>query len=144
MGAASGTGEWTAFARNRSSTATQHGCDPYVLVQDGSWHEPRRSAAGWWITAAAVLLWTLTAASLVLVGSVVALLTLWTMAVGQSPALIIATTLGAIAAAAAVLTALYFAPGVRRLPDHTRVALTGATAAPVSLWLATTLWTGMH
>ncbi|MFJ9819903.1 hypothetical protein ACIRU3_32485 [Streptomyces sp. NPDC101151] len=92
---------------------------------------------------AAAVLWILTLASLGWLTFLVGMVAVWGLADGMSWAEVRAFVLPyalTVAGAAAALTALAFAPGVRRLTPLTRLLLTGALAFPVPAGLAVWTW----
>ena len=100
---------------------------------------PRRKQTG--ITAlAAAALWTVTAASLAWLTFLVAMAALWGAADGMAVGGFIQQYMLTVGGATALLTALAFAPGIRRLSWAGRLALTGALACPLTSTLAIWSW----
>ncbi|GGS21134.1 hypothetical protein [Streptomyces nojiriensis] len=93
------------------------------------------------LVVAAVLLWALTAMSLVVIGFFVLMIGVWGMASGEDMTHPLLQVAGTVAGAAVVGALLYFAPGVRRLSREARFTLLGALACPAPLLLAAHLMT---
>ncbi|GHI07059.1 hypothetical protein AQI88_21675 [Streptomyces cellostaticus] len=103
---------------------------------------PRQSRGEVTVGLLAVLLWTLTLASLGWLTFLFGMVALWGLADGMSWAEIRGSLLPyvlTVVGAAAVLVALAFAPGIRRLKPLTRLLLLGLLACPVPTGFA--LWT---
>ncbi|WP_369228887.1 hypothetical protein AB5J56_00520 [Streptomyces sp. R21] len=100
---------------------------------------PRRERTNVTALAAAVL-WTATAASLAWLTFLVALAALWGAADGAAVGGFVQQYVLAVGGATALLTALAFAPGVRRLSWAGRLVITGALACPLASGLAIGSW----
>ncbi|OAR26645.1 hypothetical protein A8W25_31605 [Streptomyces sp. ERV7] len=92
------------------------------------------------VTVLAGMLWAVTFASLALLTFVVGMAALWGAADGTPVGDLVLTFFGIIIGAAAVLAALAFAPGVRRLAPASRLLLLGALACPVPTVYAIMVW----
>ncbi|MCX4539337.1 hypothetical protein [Streptomyces sp. NBC_01565] len=88
------------------------------------------------------LLWAATVMSLVWLGGLFSIALVWGAAAG-APAVGLLVRVALIAlGAAALLTALAFAPGIRRMSAASRMLLLGALACPAPTALA--IWTWFH
>ncbi|MFF4574712.1 hypothetical protein [Streptomyces sp. NPDC001410] len=104
---------------------------------------PRNSRGETAVGLLAAVLWILTLSSLGWLTFLVGMVAVWGLADGMSWPEVRAFVLPyalTLVGAAAVLTALAFAPGVRRLNPLTRLLLTGALAFPVPTGLAVWTW----
>ncbi|MEV8417868.1 hypothetical protein AB0P45_30355 [Streptomyces niveus] len=107
----------------------------------GPWqpvHTPHRRQ-----TALAVLagvLWALTLMSLAWLAFLVSMTTVWGLAAGMPVGGLLLRYVLIVAGSAAALTALAFAPGIRKLTTESRLLLAGALAFPVPAILAITTW----
>ncbi|MFD7490864.1 hypothetical protein ACFV8T_00310 [Streptomyces sp. NPDC059832] len=97
---------------------------------------PRRTG----VAVMAWMLWTLNVASLAWLTFLVALTALWGAAEGTAVGGFVLQFVLIVTGAAVALTALAFAPGVRRLHWAGRLLLTGALACPVTTGLAIGSW----
>ncbi|MEV0253474.1 hypothetical protein AB0H82_04260 [Streptomyces sp. NPDC050732] len=86
------------------------------------------------------VLWALTLASLAWITLLVGLVALWGAAEGVDVGAFVLQYVVIVAGAAAALTALVFAPGIRRLPWASRLFLAGVVACPVVTGLAFWSW----
>ncbi|MFD5795860.1 hypothetical protein ACFWIO_20430 [Streptomyces diastatochromogenes] len=117
--------------------------ETYTTLYGPARPAPRNSRGETAVGLLAAVLWILTLTSLGWLTFLVGMVALWGLADGMSWAeargfvLPYALT---VAGAAAALTALAFAPGVRRLTPLTRLLLTGALACPVPTGLAVWTW----
>ncbi|MFJ6758223.1 MULTISPECIES: hypothetical protein [unclassified Streptomyces] len=90
----------------------------------------------------AALLWTVTLLSVAWLASLFTIVIVWSAASGAPVGgLVLRVALIPVGAAAA-LTALAFAPGIRRLAVSSRLLLLGALACPVPTALA--IWSWLH
>ncbi|MFK4066523.1 hypothetical protein [Streptomyces sp. NPDC029674] len=94
------------------------------------------------LVVAAGVLWALTLASLAWITLLVGLAALWGAAEGAEVGAFVLQYAAIVAAAAAALTALVFAPGVRRLSWASRLFLAGVVACPVATGFA--FWSWAH
>ncbi|WP_327415119.1 hypothetical protein [Streptomyces sp. NBC_01233] len=88
----------------------------------------------------AVLLWTATFLSFAWLASLFAIAVVWGAAAGAPVGGLVLRVALVLAGAAAALTALAFAPGIRRLAVSSRMLLLGALACPVPTVLAIWSW----
>lgn len=88
----------------------------------------------------AVLLWTVTFLSLLWPAALFAMALVWGAAAGVPVGGVFLRLALIPLGAAAVLVALAFAPGIRRLALSTRLLLLGALACPASTALAIRVW----
>ncbi|MFD9368283.1 hypothetical protein ACFWA6_11335 [Streptomyces sp. NPDC060020] len=88
----------------------------------------------------AALLWTLTTLSLGWLASLFSIVLVWSAAAGQPVVGLLLRFLLVPVVAAAALTALAFAPGIRRLAVSSRMLLLGALACPAPTVLAVMAW----
>ncbi|MFF4434986.1 hypothetical protein ACFYZ4_38225 [Streptomyces sp. NPDC001513] len=84
----------------------------------------------------AALLWTVTALSFVWLASLFSIALVWGAAAGQPVGGLLLRFLLVPAGAGAVLAALAFAPGIRRMAVSSRLLLLGALACPAPTTLA--------
>ena len=117
--------------------------ETYATLYGPSRPAPRNTRGETAVGLLAGLLWMLTLASLGWLTFLVGMVTLWGLADGMSWAeardFVLPYVL-TVAGAAAVLVALAFAPGIRRLTPLTRLLLLGALACPVPAGLAVWSW----
>ncbi|MDX3533684.1 hypothetical protein PV721_04750 [Streptomyces sp. MB09-01] len=88
----------------------------------------------------AALLWTVTSLSLAWLAGLFALAVVWGAAAGAPVGGLVLRVALITVGAAAALTALAFAPGIRRLAVAGRLLLLGALACPVPTALAVRSW----
>ncbi|MBM7168704.1 hypothetical protein JQK87_09840 [Streptomyces sp. G44] len=91
---------------------------------------------------AACVLWALTLASLGWITLLVGVAALWGAVEGTGAGALISQYVAIVAGAATALTALVFAPGIRRRSWATRLFLAGVVACPVATGVA--LWSWAH
>ena len=91
-------------------------------------------------TAAAGMLWALTLGSLAWLTFLVGIVALWAAAAGEPVGDFLWPYALTAGGAAAALTGLAFAPGIRRLTPATRLLVLGALAFPVPTGFAITTW----
>lgn len=107
----------------------------------GPWRpEPASHRGQTVVVVVAAMLWGLTAMSLVWLAFLVGMTALWVAAAGEPIADFLLRYVLIAVGAVAALTALAFAPGVRRLAAERRLLLLGALACPVPTTLAITTW----
>ncbi|MFD9521203.1 hypothetical protein [Streptomyces sp. NPDC059979] len=94
------------------------------------------------VTVLAALLWTATFLSLAWLASLFGIAVVWMAAAGGPVGGLVLRVALVVVGAAAGLTALAFAPGVRRLAPASRLLLLGALACPVPTALA--IWSWFH
>ncbi|MFE9999837.1 hypothetical protein [Streptomyces avermitilis] len=92
------------------------------------------------VTLLAALLWGITAMSLAWLTFLVGLTALWSAAEGTSASGLLAGYAGCVIGGAALLTALAFVPGVRRMTTAGRSLSLSSVACPVPLVLAVATW----
>ncbi|MEU9158788.1 hypothetical protein AB0D29_00670 [Streptomyces sp. NPDC048424] len=88
----------------------------------------------------AALLWTVTGLSLAWLASIFSIALLWGAAAGQPVGGLLLRFVLVPVGAAAVLAALAFAPGIRRMAASSRLLLLGALACPAPTVLAVMVW----
>ncbi|MEU1402148.1 hypothetical protein ABZ471_07230 [Streptomyces sp. NPDC005728] len=117
--------------------------ETYATLYGPARPAPRNSRGETVLGLLAAVFWILTLASLGWLTFLVGMTALWGLADGMSWAqvrdLVLPYAL-TVVGAAAVLTALAFAPGIRRLHPLARLLLTGALACPVPTGLAVWAW----
>ncbi|MFJ1748989.1 hypothetical protein ACIOJD_22485 [Streptomyces sp. NPDC088116] len=86
------------------------------------------------------VLWALTVLSLTWLAGLVTITAVWSLAAGVPVADVVLRYVLPAVGAAAALTALAFAPGVRRLTMEIRLLLIAVLACPVPTVLAITTW----
>ncbi|AKN72470.1 hypothetical protein QR97_24280 [Streptomyces sp. PBH53] len=104
---------------------------------------PRQRRGGTAVTFLAAALWLLTLASAGWLTFLVGMAALWGLADGMSWTEVSDVVLPyalTVLGYAAALTALAFAPGIRRLTPPARLLLTGALACPLPACLALLTW----
>jgi hypothetical protein len=94
------------------------------------------------LVVAAGVLWALTLASLAWITLLVGLAALWGAAEGAEAGAFVLQYAAIVAGAAAALTALVFAPGVRSLSWACRLFLAGVVACPAATGFA--FWSWVH
>ncbi|GHE48706.1 hypothetical protein GCM10018785_17870 [Streptomyces longispororuber] len=99
---------------------------------------PRSEHKG--LVVVAGVLWALTLVSLGWITLLVGLAALWGAAAGEDTGAFVLRYVAVVAGAAATLTALTFAPGIRRLSWPSRLLLTGIVACPITTGLALWSW----
>ncbi|WP_234336456.1 hypothetical protein [Streptomyces sp. NRRL S-920] len=99
---------------------------------------PRSGHTG--LVVAAGVLWALTLASLAWITLLVGLVALWGAAEGADAGALILQYVAIVAGAATALTALMFAPGIRRRSWASRLFLAGVVACPVTTGFALWSW----
>ncbi|MFJ3658924.1 hypothetical protein ACIPPM_00455 [Streptomyces sp. NPDC090119] len=92
------------------------------------------------VTGLAVAVWALNGAALAWLTFVMAIMTVWGAAEGLAVGGLVLRYVLTVVGTAAALTALAFAPGVRRLSREGRWLLTGALVCPVVVGLAVGFW----
>ncbi|MFH0521434.1 hypothetical protein ACHBTE_30165 [Streptomyces sp. M41] len=92
------------------------------------------------VAVAAGGLWALTLVSLGFLTLLVSIVAVWAAAAGEPVGGFLWPFCLTVAGAAAALTALAFAPGVRRLAPAARMLLLGALACPVPTCFALVTW----
>ncbi|WP_051835752.1 hypothetical protein [Streptomyces sp. NRRL WC-3549] len=78
----------------------------------------------------AALIWSVTLAALAVLGFLVLVVAVWSAASGESPVPFLLGVAGAVVACAVLLSGLYAAPFLRRMPPAGRLALIGALVGP--------------
>ncbi|MEU2560397.1 hypothetical protein ABZ626_13830 [Streptomyces longispororuber] len=86
------------------------------------------------------VLWGLTFVSLVWITTLVGMVALWGAAAGEDTGTFVLQYAAILAGAAATLTALVLAPGIRRLSWPSRLLLAGIVACPVTTGFAWWSW----
>ncbi|MFB7213036.1 hypothetical protein [Streptomyces sp. NPDC056255] len=99
---------------------------------------PRPGRTG--VVVLASTLWVLNAASLAWLTFLVAMIALWGAADGMAVGGFLLQFVLIVTGGVAALTALAFAPGVRRMTWAGRLLLTGALACPVTTGVAIVAW----
>ncbi|MFH9978486.1 hypothetical protein ACH4ND_04355 [Streptomyces sp. NPDC017179] len=102
---------------------------------------PRRARAG--VAALAAVLWGVTLVSCAWLAYLVGVVVVSAVTEGASPGGFLLWCALIVAAAVGALTAIAFAPGVRRLAPESRLLLLGALACPAPALLAVLTWTGL-
>ncbi|WP_030786632.1 hypothetical protein [Streptomyces sp. NRRL S-920] len=102
--------------------------------------QPARRSGHWGLVAVAGVLWALTLTSLAWITVLVSLAALWGEAAGADAGTFVLQYVAFVAGAAAALTALVFAPGIRRLSWASRLILAGVVACPVAVGFAVYSW----
>ncbi len=93
------------------------------------------------VAALAAVVWVVTLASLGWLTFFVGMVAVWGSAAGVPVGGFLSRYALTVIGAAAALTALTFAPGVRRLAVETRLLIAGSLACPAPTALAIWLWT---
>ncbi|MCF2528304.1 hypothetical protein [Yinghuangia soli] len=91
--------------------------------------------------ALAAVLWSVTAIALGIVLLTLAWIGVWIWADGQNVMPLVAVTGGALAGAGLLLTAVYHAPGFRKLAPSVRLTILGAVAAATPLYFVVRIMT---
>ncbi|MFB7107904.1 hypothetical protein [Streptomyces sp. NPDC056190] len=115
--------------------------NPSTCASDSCPQAPRRARTG--VAVVAAVLWGLTLVSCAWLAYLVGVVIVSAVTEGASAGGFLLWCVLIVAAAVGALTALAFAPGVRRLAPESRLLLLGALACPAPALLAILTWTGL-